>query len=126
MTPRADVLTRVEAVNLGLSTFADALRAQDTPVVQVDWRPPAGGDAEMLDVLTRLWGRHGAGGAAANREAASAAGGGAPARCSAWGLGGGGRMGRSGPRRTGRPRRRSRLARRGRSRWRGPVPSCPD
>ena len=57
MTPRADVLTRVEAVNLGLTQFADALRAQGAPVVQVDWRPPAGGDASMLEVLTRLWGR---------------------------------------------------------------------
>ena len=30
----------VEAVNLGLSTFADALRDQGAPVVEVDWRPP--------------------------------------------------------------------------------------
>ncbi len=59
MTPRADVLTRVDAVNLGLESFADALRSQGAPVVQVDWSPPAGGDAEMLGVLTRLWGRHG-------------------------------------------------------------------
>jgi len=69
MTPRADVLTRVEAVNLGLEQFADALRAQGAPVVQVDWRPPAGGDGSMLEVLTRLWGRHGTAVAAANRHA---------------------------------------------------------
>ena len=48
MTARADVLTRVEAVNLGLSTFADALRDQGAPVVEVDWRPPAGGDADAV------------------------------------------------------------------------------
>jgi Protein of unknown function (DUF1116) len=71
MTPRADVLTRVEAVNLGLAQFADSLRSQGAPVVQVDWRPPAGGDAAMLDVLTRLWGRHGAVVDAANRSAVS-------------------------------------------------------
>ena len=35
----------VEAVNVGLSAFADALRDQGAPVVEVDWRPPAGGDA---------------------------------------------------------------------------------
>jgi hypothetical protein len=69
MTPRADVLTKVEAVNLGLDQFADALREQGAPVVQVDWRPPAGGDAAMLDVLTRLWGRHGSRVSAANAEA---------------------------------------------------------
>ena len=50
----------VEAVNLGLSTFADALRDQGAPVVEIDWRPPAGGDADASRVLTRLWGRHGA------------------------------------------------------------------
>ena len=43
----------VEAVNLGLSTFADALRDQGAPVVEVDWRPPP---ADLVDVLTRLWG----------------------------------------------------------------------
>ena len=69
MTPRADVLTHVEAVNLGLESFADALRAQGAGVVQVDWSPPAGGDAPMLDVLTRLWGRHGSAVAAANAHA---------------------------------------------------------
>jgi hypothetical protein len=69
MPPRADVLTRVEAVNLGLEQFADALRSQGAPVVQVDWRPPAGGDAEMLSVLTTLWGRHGSAVEAANRHA---------------------------------------------------------
>jgi uncharacterized protein DUF1116 len=72
MTPRADVLTRVAAVNLGLEQFADALREQGAPVVQVDWRPPAGGDAATLDVLTRLWGRHGSAVDAANRSAVEA------------------------------------------------------
>jgi hypothetical protein len=43
----------VQAVNLGLSTFADALRDQGASVVEVDWRPPP---ADLVDVLTRLWG----------------------------------------------------------------------
>jgi hypothetical protein len=59
MTAQAGVLRGVSAVNLGLSTFADALRDQGAPVVEVDWRPPADGDAEALSLLTRLWGRHG-------------------------------------------------------------------
>ena len=50
---------RVEAVNVGLTTFADALRAQGAPVVEVDWRPPADGDPAALAVLERLWGGHG-------------------------------------------------------------------
>jgi hypothetical protein len=56
----------IEAVSLGLSIFADALRDQSAPVIEVDWRPPAGGDAETLAVLTRLWGEHGERIAAAN------------------------------------------------------------
>jgi hypothetical protein len=55
----------VEAVNLGLSTFADALRDQGASVVEVDWRPPA---ADLVDVLKRLWGAHGDRVAAANDE----------------------------------------------------------
>ena len=45
MTRRRRSRERVAAVNVGLSTFADALRDQGAAVVEVDWRPPAGGDA---------------------------------------------------------------------------------
>ncbi|HEX5621025.1 MAG TPA: DUF1116 domain-containing protein, partial [Solirubrobacteraceae bacterium] len=58
----------IEAVSLGLSIFADALHDQGAPVVEVDWRPPASGDAGTLAVLTRLWGEHGDRIAAANAE----------------------------------------------------------
>jgi len=30
----------IQAINIGLSTFAASLRAQEVPVVDVDWRPP--------------------------------------------------------------------------------------
>jgi hypothetical protein len=59
----------VEAVNVGLATFADALREQGAPVVAVDWRPPADGDPSMLAVLERLWGAQGDRVAAANAAA---------------------------------------------------------
>ena len=72
MTPAEGVLARVEAVTLGLSAFAGALRDQGAPVVEVDWRPPAGGDAEAVRTLARLWGRHGATVAAANARAVEA------------------------------------------------------
>jgi len=45
----------VHAVSLGLSILADALRDQGVEVAEVDWRPPAGGDAELLASLTRFW-----------------------------------------------------------------------
>jgi hypothetical protein len=44
--------TRV--VNVGLELFAEALTAHGTPVVHVDWRPPAGGDPRRGALLERL------------------------------------------------------------------------
>lgn len=41
-------------VNVGLAIFAESLRAQEVPVIDVEWRPPAGGDREMMDLLERL------------------------------------------------------------------------
>ncbi|WP_448627733.1 oxamate carbamoyltransferase subunit AllG family protein [Geodermatophilus sp. URMC 64] len=46
----------VAVVNVGLPLFADAVRAQGRPAVQVDWRVPAGGDVEALRALRRLCG----------------------------------------------------------------------
>lgn len=46
----------LRVVNVGLEQFAHSLRSQGVPVVSVDWRPPARGDAEMLDLLARLGG----------------------------------------------------------------------
>ena len=44
----------LKVVNLGLPAFADNLAAAGAEVVQVDWRPPAGGDAVALDALDRI------------------------------------------------------------------------
>jgi hypothetical protein len=63
-----EVLSRVVAVNVGLSAFAEAVRAQGAEAADVDWRPPADGDPAALRALEALWGRHGARVAAANRE----------------------------------------------------------
>jgi FdrA protein len=41
-------------VNVGLTMFAETLEALHVPVVQVDWRPPAGGDARIAALLARL------------------------------------------------------------------------
>ncbi len=42
------------AINVGLESFSDSLRAQGAEVIQLDWRPPAGGDEKMADLLSRL------------------------------------------------------------------------
>jgi FdrA protein len=43
-------------VNLGLESFVEALLPFGVPVVQVDWRPPAGGDPELLRLLRSVGG----------------------------------------------------------------------
>jgi hypothetical protein len=66
------VLERVAAVNVGLSSFADALRVQGAEATDVDWRPPGGGDPEIVALLERAWGIHGERVDAANAAALAA------------------------------------------------------
>jgi hypothetical protein len=46
----------LRVINVGLELFAEGLRAQDVPVVQVAWRPPAGGNARLAALLGRMYG----------------------------------------------------------------------
>ena len=41
-------------LNIGLHEFFQALVDQQAEVVQVDWRPPAGGDEELISLLDEL------------------------------------------------------------------------
>ena len=41
-------------INMGLASFADNLHKEGTKVVQMDWRPGAGGDPEMQNLLDRI------------------------------------------------------------------------
>lgn len=42
------------AVNVGLESFFFSLEAQEARAVQVDWRPPAGGDESLGRILDRM------------------------------------------------------------------------
>ncbi len=54
-SPIAQLLVQAPVViNVGLEGFADELESQQVTVVHVDWRPPAGGDAELADLLSKL------------------------------------------------------------------------
>jgi hypothetical protein len=44
----------LHVVNLGLSSFAETLRDGHVSVIDVDWRPPAGGDAALIRVIDSL------------------------------------------------------------------------
>ena len=42
------------AINVGLTSFTDSLTSQGAPVLQVDWRPPAGGNERLAGILARM------------------------------------------------------------------------
>jgi FdrA protein len=42
------------AINVGLESFTESLVAQDAPVIQVDWQPPAGGNERLMAILERM------------------------------------------------------------------------
>jgi len=42
------------AINVGLESFAENLIAQGAPTIQVDWRPPAGGNEKLIGILERM------------------------------------------------------------------------
>jgi FdrA protein len=46
----------ISAINVGLESFAESLMAQDAPVIQVDWKPPASGNARLMGILERMKG----------------------------------------------------------------------
>jgi FdrA protein len=42
------------AINVGIETFSASLAAQGAEVVQMDWRPPAGGNEKLAGILSRM------------------------------------------------------------------------
>ncbi len=46
--------SRPKVVNVGVDTFGDSVKAAGSDSVQVDWRPPAQGDAELINILLAL------------------------------------------------------------------------
>jgi FdrA protein len=46
--------SQVKVVNVGLESFAQDLAAADVPVIHVEWSPPAGGDPELADLVSKL------------------------------------------------------------------------
>jgi FdrA protein len=42
------------AINVGIESFFDSLKSQDAQVVQVDWKPPAGGNEKLMAILEKL------------------------------------------------------------------------
>jgi len=46
--------TSMATINIGLESFYTSLIGQGVQAVQVDWRPPAGGDEHLAELLARM------------------------------------------------------------------------
>ncbi len=44
----------LRVINIGVEGFAEDLKAAGVEVVQLDWRPPTGGDARLASLLASL------------------------------------------------------------------------
>ncbi len=45
----------LRVINVGVAEFAEALRQQAVPVIDLDWRPPAGGDLGLVEILKNIY-----------------------------------------------------------------------
>lgn len=46
--------TDLQVINIGLDRFNEAVKDQGRNSVQVDWRPPAGGNQRLQEILEKL------------------------------------------------------------------------
>ena len=54
MTPKNLFDHPLCVINIGLEGFAEDLRAEGIEVVQLDWRPPSGGNSRLSRLLASL------------------------------------------------------------------------
>ena len=54
MTPKNILEDKLRVVNIGLEIFAEELRSEEITVVQMDWRPPTGGNTRLSALLAEL------------------------------------------------------------------------
>jgi len=44
----------VRVINIGIESFSEDLQRAEVEVIQMDWRPPAGGDRKLIALLDSL------------------------------------------------------------------------
>ena len=49
-----DLQAPFQAINVGVESFHSSLRDQGAGAVQVDWRPPAGGNEKLIAILEKM------------------------------------------------------------------------
>lgn len=54
MEKAKNLLQELCIINIGLVIFAESLAVQKVKMVHVEWRPPAGGDEALQNILNLL------------------------------------------------------------------------
>jgi FdrA protein len=54
MMDKPVLVDALRVINIGLEDFATDLAAEGVAVIQLDWRPPAGGNARLAALLAQL------------------------------------------------------------------------
>ena len=52
--PRPLLDSPPRVINLGLESFANQLKEEGVEVIHVDWSPPAHGDIELANLISKL------------------------------------------------------------------------
>lgn len=52
--PNAHFGDQLAAINVGLESFYDSLQSQGGEAIQVDWKPPAGGNEKLMAILAMM------------------------------------------------------------------------
>ena len=46
--------SNLQVINMGLESFSKDLKNQKVQVIHMNWRPPAGGNEKMMELLQKL------------------------------------------------------------------------
>ncbi len=46
--------SEIKVVNMGLQSFYESLQDQEVSSVHMEWKPPAGGKKELMEILKKL------------------------------------------------------------------------
>ena len=44
----------LKVIDMGLESFHESLKEQGVEVLHVDWKPPAGGNKRLMEILKKL------------------------------------------------------------------------
>lgn len=46
--------SEMEIINIGLESFYESVKKQGIPCVHVDWKPPASGNARLMEIIDKI------------------------------------------------------------------------